>query len=47
MRTDQLTLVVYTTGDSPESPVFVEVSGGEDALAIQKELQKQIESWEK
>jgi hypothetical protein len=47
MRTDHLTLVVYTTGDSPESPVFVEVSGGEDALMIQAELNKQLESWEK
>ncbi|MGD2073065.1 MAG: hypothetical protein PVG65_06215, partial [Candidatus Thorarchaeota archaeon] len=47
MRTNQLTLVVYTTGDSSESPVFVEVSGGEDALSIQKELKKQIETWEK
>ena len=47
MRTDQVTLVVYTTCDSSESPVFVEVSGGEDALLIQQELKKQIESWEK
>jgi MoxR-like ATPase len=47
MRKDQLTLVVYTTGDSLESPVFVEVSGGEDALTIQNEFRKQIESWEK
>lgn len=45
MRTDQLTLVVYSTGDSNESPVFVEISGGEDALDIQKELKKQMESW--
>jgi MoxR-like ATPase len=42
VRTDGLTLVVYVTGDSPESSVFLEISGGEQAIEIRKEIEDQI-----
>ncbi|TFF84780.1 MoxR family ATPase [Candidatus Thorarchaeota archaeon] len=43
-RTNGLTVVVYVTGDSPESRVFLEVSGGSDALKLRDEIGKHIES---
>ncbi len=42
VRSEDLTLVVYTTGSSPTSPVFLEVSGGEAALQMKDEITKQI-----
>lgn len=42
-RTDGVTLVVYVTGSSPESPVFLEVSGGKDSLELGKEIEKSLE----
>jgi MoxR-like ATPase len=44
LRIDGLTLVVYVTGDSPESSVFLEVSGGSDAVDLTKELERHIKS---
>jgi MoxR-like ATPase len=44
IRSDGLTLVVYVTGDSAESSVFLEVSGGIDALEIKKEIESQLAS---
>ncbi len=44
LRIDGLTLVVYVTGDSPESAVFLEISGGTEAVELKSELQKHIES---
>lgn len=41
-KTDGLTIVVYVTGDSPDSPVFVEISGGTDAITLKGEIEKQI-----
>ncbi|MFW9910287.1 MAG: AAA family ATPase [Candidatus Thorarchaeota archaeon] len=43
-RTDGVTLVVYVTGSSPESPVFLEISGGKEALELGKEIEKSIET---
>ncbi|MHA2423812.1 MAG: AAA family ATPase [Candidatus Thorarchaeota archaeon] len=43
-RTDGVTLVVYVTGSTPESPVFLEVSGGKDSLELGKEIEKNLES---
>ena len=42
VRTDGLTIVIYTTGDSPDSSVFLEISGGTDALNLKKEIEQQI-----
>jgi MoxR-like ATPase len=42
VRTDGLTVVIYTTGDSPDSAVFLEISGGTDALNLKNEIEKQI-----
>jgi len=42
VRTDGLTVVIYTTGDSPDSSVFLEISGGTDAINLKKEIEKQI-----
>lgn len=42
VRTDGLTVVIYATGDSPDSAVFLEISGGSDALNLKKELEKHI-----
>ncbi len=44
LRIDGLTLVIYVTGDSPESAVFLEISGGTEAVRLKDELQKHIES---
>jgi MoxR-like ATPase len=41
-RTDGLTVVVYVTGDSPDSRVFLEVSGGSTAVDLKDELEKQL-----
>jgi len=38
VRTDGLMLVVYVTGDSPESAVFLEVSGGSEAISLCQEI---------
>jgi MoxR-like ATPase len=42
VRTDGLTIVIYTTGDSPDSAVFLEISGGKDALTLKQEIEQQI-----
>ncbi|OLS30700.1 MAG: hypothetical protein ThorAB25_08270, partial [Candidatus Thorarchaeota archaeon AB_25] len=42
VRTDGLTVVIYTTGDSPDSAVFLEISGGTSALNLKKEIEEQI-----
>ncbi|MFX0106729.1 MAG: hypothetical protein ACFE7R_00430, partial [Candidatus Hodarchaeota archaeon] len=42
IRTDGLTLVVYVTGDSSESPVFLEISGGVAALDIKKDIEQSL-----
>ncbi|TFG10116.1 hypothetical protein EU538_02940 [Candidatus Thorarchaeota archaeon] len=42
IRTNQLTLVVYVTGDSPDSSVFLEVSGGSQAVELCKVIQDSI-----
>jgi len=42
VRTDGLTVVIYTTGDSPESAVFLEISGGTAALNLKNEIEQQI-----
>jgi len=44
LRIDGLTLVIYVTGDSPESSVFLEISGGSEALKLKKELEDQLKS---
>jgi len=43
IRTEQLTLVVYVTGDSPDSAVFLEISGGKNALEFKREIEKALE----
>jgi MoxR-like ATPase len=42
LRVDGLTLVIYVTGNSPESSVFLEISGGSDAVNLTKELERHI-----
>ena len=44
VRTDGLTLVVYVTGDSPDSAVFLEISGGNEAVELCTEIQKQVKA---
>ncbi len=44
LRIDGLTLVIYVTGDSAESSVFLEISGGSEALKLKKELEDQLKS---
>jgi len=44
VRTDQLTLVVYVTGDSLDSAVFLEVSGGEPAVELKQMIEKSLSS---
>ena len=44
LRIDGLTLVVYVTGDSPESSVFLEISGGSEAVKMKDELESHIKS---
>jgi MoxR-like ATPase len=41
-RTDGVMLVVYVTGSGAESPVFLEVSGGTQALDLKDEIEKYI-----
>lgn len=42
VRTDGLTVVIYVTGDSTDSRVFLEVSGGTEALELREAIEKQI-----
>jgi hypothetical protein len=42
VRTDGLTVVVYVTGNNPDSAVFLEISGGTAALKLKKEIETQI-----
>ncbi|MHA1771619.1 MAG: AAA family ATPase [Candidatus Thorarchaeota archaeon] len=42
IRTEQLTLVIYATGDSSESSVFIEVSGGAPALELKAMIEKEL-----
>jgi MoxR-like ATPase len=42
VRTDGLTLVIYVTGDKPESSVFLEISGGTDALELKNEIESSL-----
>ncbi|MFW9793340.1 MAG: AAA family ATPase [Candidatus Thorarchaeota archaeon] len=42
VRTDGLTVVIYVTGDKPESAVFLEISGGIAALNLKKEIETQV-----
>ncbi|TFG31849.1 hypothetical protein EU528_05155 [Candidatus Thorarchaeota archaeon] len=44
LRIDGLTLVIYVTGDSPESSVFLEISGGSEALKLKEELEIQLKT---
>jgi MoxR-like ATPase len=44
LRIDGLTLVIYVTGDSPESSVFLEISGGSEAVQLKDELESHIKS---
>jgi len=44
LRVDGLTLVVYVTGNSPESSVFLEISGGSDAVKLKDELESHMKS---
>lgn len=41
-RTDGVTLVVYVTGSTPDSPVFLEISGGTQAIELRKEIEKHM-----
>ncbi|TFG32434.1 hypothetical protein EU527_10155 [Candidatus Thorarchaeota archaeon] len=42
LRVDGLTLVIYVTGDSPESSVFLEISGGSEAVSLKEELESHL-----
>jgi len=42
VRTDGLTVVIYVTGDKPDSAVFLEISGGTAALNLKKAIETQI-----
>jgi MoxR-like ATPase len=44
LRVDGLTLVIYVTGSKPESSVFLEISGGSEALKLKNELDEQLKS---
>jgi len=44
LRIDGLTLVIYVTGNSPESPVFLEISGGSEAIKLKQDLEDQLKS---
>jgi MoxR-like ATPase len=44
LRVNGLTLVIYVTGDSPASSVFLEISGGSEAVRLTKELEHHIKS---
>ncbi|MHA1576787.1 MAG: hypothetical protein ACTSU3_05450, partial [Candidatus Thorarchaeota archaeon] len=43
VRTDGLTLVIYVTGNSAESPVFLEVSGGTTAVELTKDIEEYLQ----
>ncbi|MGY5851968.1 MAG: MoxR family ATPase [Candidatus Thorarchaeota archaeon] len=42
VRSEDITLLVYVTGGSPTSPVFLEVSGGEPAIKLREEIEKNL-----
>ncbi len=42
VRTDHLTLVIYVTGNSPDSAVFLEVSGGASAVELKKMIESEL-----
>ncbi|MFW9981312.1 MAG: hypothetical protein ACFFE3_05265, partial [Candidatus Thorarchaeota archaeon] len=42
VRNDGLTIVIYVTGDKPESAVFLEISGGTTALNLKKEIETHL-----
>ena len=44
LRIDGLTLVIYVTGNSPDSPVFLEISGGSEAMKLKQDLENQLKS---
>ena len=44
LRIDGLTLVIYVTGDSPDSSVFLEISGGSEAIKLKNELASHLHS---
>lgn len=44
LRVDGLTLVIYVTGDSPDSSVFLEISGGSEALKLKNELESHLQT---
>jgi len=44
LRIDGLTLVIYVTGNSPDSPVFLEISGGSEAIKLKQDLENQLKS---
>ncbi|MHA2262975.1 MAG: AAA family ATPase [Candidatus Thorarchaeota archaeon] len=46
IRADGLTLVIYVTGDAPSSSVFLEVSGGPEAMKIRKDIEEQLAAGE-
>ncbi|MGV9102956.1 MAG: AAA family ATPase [Candidatus Thorarchaeota archaeon] len=39
-RADNMTMVIYTTGSSPDSSVFFEVSGGQSAVELKQEVEQ-------
>ena len=44
LRIDGLTLVIYVTGDSPDSSVFLEISGGSEAIKLKNEFESHLQS---
>ena len=44
VRSEDITLVIYATGGSQSSPVFLEVSGGESAIKLRKEIERNLAS---
>lgn len=42
LRIDGLTLVIYVTGNSPDSSVFLEISGGPEAIKLKTELESHL-----
>ncbi len=43
VRTNGLTLVIYVTGDSPGSSVFLEISGGAEAIEVREEIEANLQ----
>jgi hypothetical protein len=43
IRTQHLTLVVYVTGSSPDSAVFLEISGGVEALGLRNDIEAALQ----